>query len=409
MIQAPIPVNEEERLREVLRYQLLDTPPEQEYDDIAKLASQICQTPMSTVSLIDHYRQWHKAEMGLGSTETERALSFCGHTIAQSGILEVPDATKDERFHDNPYVASNPNVRFYAGIPLVSPRGYNIGSLCVIDTRPRHLSAEQKFALEVLATQVIKLLELRVKNQEAENKNVIIENQNQHLEEMNTIQNKIISIVSHDIRGPVASLKNIIALRKDGDISNEEVMEFMDTVNAQLDNTLYMLTNLVEWGAILRKQTHVELKPVNLHELVVSEMNVQALSISMKHNSLDNKVPENCVVVSDENMLRFMMRNLVGNANKFTENGSITITAKPGSGKYTISITDTGIGMSEEIRANLFNPARRSSRKGTRMENGSGLGLILTMEIAHKLGTELHVDSAPGKGASVYFTVPAHQ
>lgn len=409
MIQAPIPVNEEERLQEVLRYHLLDTPREQEYNDIAKLASQICQTPMSTVSLIDHYRQWHKAEIGFGASETERALSFCGHTIAQSGILEVPDATKDERFHDNPYVKSNPNVRFYAGIPLVSPSGFNIGSLCVIDTQPRHLTEDQKFALEVLAKQVIKLFELRVKNQEAENKNIIIESQNQHLEEMNTIQNKIISIVSHDIRGPVASLKNIITLRKDDDISNDEVMEFMDTVNGQLDNTLYMLTNLVEWGALLRRKNDVELKQVDLHGLVTSEMNVQALSFSMKHNTLDNKVPERCLVQSDENMLRFMLRNLVGNANKFTENGRITVAAEPESGKYRISVSDTGIGMPEEILANLFNPAKRSSRKGTRMEDGSGLGLILTTEIAHTLGTELNVDSEPGKGTRIHFLVPAHQ
>jgi signal transduction histidine kinase len=409
MIQAPIPANEEERLQDVLRYHLLDTPPEQEYNDIARLASQICQTPMSTVSLIDHYRQWHKAEVGLGATEAERALSFCGHTIAQSGVLEVQDATKDDRFHDNPFVTNDPNVRFYAGIPLVSPRGYNIGSLCVIDTKPRQLSAEQRFALEVLAKQVIKMFELRVKNKETETKNVIIEDQNQHLEEMNAIQNKIISIVSHDIRGPVASLKNIIALRKDDDISNEEVMEFMDTVNGQLDNTLYMLTNLVEWGALLRIKNDVELKPFNLHMLVVSEMHVQALSFSMKHNTLDNKVPEDCMVESDENMLRFMLRNLVSNANKFTENGRITVTAEHEAGKYRISVTDTGIGMSEEIRANLFNPARRSSRKGTRMEDGSGLGLILTMEIAHTLGTELNVDSGPGKGTCIHFLVPAHQ
>jgi signal transduction histidine kinase len=409
MIQAPIPDNEDERLQEVQRYHLLDTPPEQEYDDIAKLASQICQTPMSTVSLIDQYRQWHKAEVGLGANEAERALSFCGHTIAQSGVLEVQDASRDDRFHDNPFVTDDPNVRFYAGIPLVSPRGYNIGSLCVIDTKPRQLNAEQKFALEVLANQVIKMFELRMKNKETETKNAIIENQNLHLEEMNAIQNKIISIVSHDIRGPVASLKNVITLRKDDDISNEQVMEFMDTVDGQLDNTLYMLTNLVEWGALLRIKNHIELRPFDLHALVVSEMNIQALSFSMKHNTLDNKVPNHCMVHSDENMLRFMLRNLVGNANKFTENGRIKVAAEREADQYRISVSDTGIGMSEEIRTNLFKPARRSSRKGTKMEDGSGLGLILTMEIAHTLGTELSVDSAPGKGTSIKFLVPAYQ
>jgi signal transduction histidine kinase len=408
MILAPEPFNENERIKEVYRYDVLNTQAEEDYDQIVKLASEICQVPISTITLIDTHRQWHKAKTGVNSPEGERDISFCAYTILGDGMMQVPDAAKDERFHDNPLVVSDPNIRFYAGIPLVSSRGFNIGSLCVIDTVPRNLTDEQSFALQVLAKQVIKLFELRLRNREIEARNAIIESQKEHLAELSAIQNKIISIVAHDIRGPVASLKNIIELRKEDVISNHDIMEFMSTVDRQLDSTLYMLTNLVEWGAILLKRSEVNLKPVNLFDLLSGEMKVLEIAISSKANRIENKVPQDCVINTDENMLRFILRNLVGNANKFTDDGKIVVSVQQDADHVTISVADTGIGMSDEIRAGLFDASKRHSRRGTRQETGSGLGLILTREFAHALGITVTVNSEPGKGTEILLQVPTN-
>ena len=162
MTPAPIPSNETQRLAALHRYRILDTEAQTEYDDIARLAAQICGTPISLVSLVDSQRQWFKSRVGLEVLETPREVSFCGHAIHGSEVFEISNTLEDERFADNPLVTEDTHIRFYAGTPLMTPQGDAIGTLCVLDRVPHQLTSAQKTALTTLGRQVVRLMELRL-------------------------------------------------------------------------------------------------------------------------------------------------------------------------------------------------------------------------------------------------------
>ena len=156
------PDNEEARLAALALYKILDTDEEQIYDDLTKLAAYIAQTPIALISIVDRKRTWFKSRIGMSGTENQREQSFCGHAILQPREpFVIPDATQDERFSSNPLVTGSPGIRFYFGAALVTSDNYALGSLCVIDTNPRELTAQQIELLTALARQVTMALDIR--------------------------------------------------------------------------------------------------------------------------------------------------------------------------------------------------------------------------------------------------------
>jgi signal transduction histidine kinase len=203
MLAPEVHPREEERLDALLKYTILDSLPEHEYDNLTRIASLICGTPIALISLIDDQRQWFKSKMGLCVPETHRDISFCGHAIHQEEIMVVRDARKDIRFHDNPLTKQEPNVVFYAGAPIRTPDGLPLGTLCVIDNKPRDLSDSQKKALQDLAKQVMILMEFRRVIR-------VLFEQNIHILKLNEQLNEFAHSFAHELKTPVRNIQTML-------------------------------------------------------------------------------------------------------------------------------------------------------------------------------------------------------
>ncbi|MFN4280893.1 GAF domain-containing protein [Thermosynechococcus sp.] len=219
MPAAPLPANEPERQRALEQYRVLDTPPELIFDEITSLAAAICETPIALISLIDRQRQWFKSKVGIEICETPRSIAFCAHVILQSELVVVPDARLDPRFADNPVVTGPPYIRFYAGMPLITPDGYGLGTLCVVDYQPRELNAVQQQTLRTLARQVISELEMRRHLE-------VAHQQLTYIRQMSSLQKAILNSSNHAI----------IATRTDGIITlmNRSAEEWLGYTAAEL-------------------------------------------------------------------------------------------------------------------------------------------------------------------------------
>lgn len=397
---------EQKRLEALYKYEILDTPEEKDFDRLSQLASLVCETPISLITLIDFDRQWFKSKLGIDMDETPRNVAFCNYAIKEDKIMIVNDATTDERFRENPFVTSAPEIRFYAGMPLITPEGYRLGTLCVIDDKPRELTEFQKFTVETLAKEVITQLELRLKMKQLSIASNELKQNNISLSRINDANGKLLSIIAHDLRSPISSISSLIDMYQNADLSNDEMKELTLEMKTEVVNTSHLLDNLLQW-AVSQFKDEVQ-KPVRINLLNLSKEagSIWAERIRSKSNKLVYKIDESLTIVSDENYLKFIIRNLINNANKFTSKGIITVSAKQSDSEIYISVSDTGVGMTEDQISRLFNWEQRTSLPGTDGEKGTGLGLQVCYEFAKKLNGEIHVKSIVGEGTEFEIVLP---
>lgn len=391
MIAAKIPIDETQRLNELYRYEILDTPPEKEFDKLALLASQICRTPMSTISFIDSKRQWAKSVIGLKKIPEDRNSAFCSHTILKNNLLIVKNALRDTRFHDNPLVKQKPKIRFYAGMPLVTPKGYKLGALCVIDTIPRKLTQKESFALKVLSEQIVNLMELRI--------------QNKHIVHTTKMQQQIISVMSHDIRSPLSSIKTFLDLKAGNQaFTKEEQANVFSVLSANVSRTLQLLDNLVEWGKAELEYTKRS-ETLKLREAVQECADQAELNSILKQNKIINEVAPDVLLTADKEALQFILRNLISNANKFTDNGTIRISFFTKKDRCYLNVKDSGVGLEIDKIAMILQQTGMFHTSGTQNEKGNGLGLSLIQSYLNKTGNDLEIKSIVNNGTAVCFSI----
>lgn len=246
MIIAALPADEEMRLQDLHSYNILDTAFEADFDELVELAGQVCNSPISLITLLDKDRQWFKAKKGMEDDSTSRDVAFCSHAILQDNVFVVEDATRDERFSGNPFVTEENGIRFYAGAPVVSPTGYKMGTICIIDRQPRTLSAEEDRALQLISRQVTKLIELKKKNmiirQRAEEIiNLKTKTINNVMREQEDDKRQIAFTLHEDLAQRLASCMIFLDIAQQDE---EKRSDMIGTAKKELKNVLVEMRNL---------------------------------------------------------------------------------------------------------------------------------------------------------------------
>ncbi len=393
MQSAPFHPQEAQRLSRLLSYDVLDSEAEQAFDELTELASAICQTPISLISLVDQERQWFKSRVGLDAQETHRDLAFCAHAILQAGVFEVPNALEDPRFHDNPLVTNDPSIRFYAGAPLVSPQGDAIGTLCVIDREARELTASQRQALQTLAKQVISQLELRV--------------QNRRLQRLNQQRDKLYALLAHDLRSPFNGIMGLSRILSQNiqRLTPEKIADAARGILTSSVQVYQMLDELLQWSQFSLGSLQVKPARQKLWPLVEESLTLVRSAAEVKQVEIDNQVPHDLEALQDATISKMVLRNLLANAIKFAPPGSrVTLACEQQGPETWVSVQDQGPGVPPALAERLFHNSV-SSQTGSAGEMGLGMGLMLCHQFQTLQNGRLWLDS-DSPGARFVFSLP---
>lgn len=400
MIAPQIPTNEKARLNALMTYKILDTVPEKEFDDITKLAAEICQTPISIISLIDENCQWFKSKIGLDNIEeTNRVDSFCAQTINEpEGPFVVENASNDERFFDNPFVIGAPFVSAYFGVPLIDSNGFALGSLCVIDKQPRTLNDYQKKSLKKLANQVAKLLELRKNNDH------LIENHNTLLSRYKDLE-QFSSVVSHDIKAPLNNIMEIVKIFKEDysdkiDKSGNQMLDYIFQSSEELKKLVDDILNYYKFDNLNTSQK----EEINLR--VFSKYIIGLLNINHDFKFI---LPKKDVVFESNTIaLGQILYNLINNSIKYNNKvkGVISIGYSQTKTQHIISVSDNGRGIDAENFDKIFEAFQTLDTIDRFATKGTGLGLATVKKMTEKLDGTIEVDSVKNERTTFKIMLP---
>ncbi|GCD91805.1 GAF domain-containing sensor histidine kinase [Nocardioides sp. LS1] len=393
-----------ERVAEIGNYRVLLRPPRSDLQALVEVAAQVAQVPMATINLVTDTEQHQIATHGFDASVCSREDSMCNLVLHAGHPVIVPDASRDDRFKDNPFVTGViGHVRFYATHQLVTPQDVVIGTLCVFDTQPRTLSDDQEHALVTLADRVVDLLELELRTREL---SATVEQLSQAQAELRRSNEQLAAFagqVSHDLRNPLTAVS--MSLRMIGDTVEEqptddgEIGWLVTRAIGGADRMQNLIDDLLSFARLGGELNRVEVDLSRVADDVLDD-----LSTALEGATLD--VADLPTVTGDPVQLRAVLQNLVANAAKFTRPGAkaeITVCAGRRDDVWRIEVSDRGLGIAPEDRERVFQPLARVDED----VDGSGIGLTTCRRIIEAHGGTIGLAESPWGGTTAWFELPA--
>lgn len=405
MMLAPLPANEPERLNELYQLKVLDTDDDPLFEKFVHLAAAIMDTPIALVSLVDFNRQWFKAKIGTAVCETPRDISFCGHAIMSSKPLIVENALLDDRFKDNPMVVGYPKIRFYAGIPLVTKRGYRVGTLCVIDTESRSPTALQLNQLKILSSVVSDALTMQRDFKEAELK----------LEETQTLSQSnslFLANCRHEMRTPLHQIIGLLdLLEEDGTprLDEHKRRHYLSVIQQNTQNLYRVVDGIVHLGhAITGADLHIE--SVIINDAFDRVMRTYMSVATPKHQKLIfHRSKINVRAFIDKKGLQNIADALIANAIQYgREESTITITVSvdPKESRCLLAVRDNGPGLEEDVLARVHDPYGKTPNFTLQKNDSGGFSLMIVKQLANSMKCDFEIHNVAEGGTLAILKMP---
>ena len=407
--------SENVRLQALYEYEILDTVPEQDFDDLTAIAQQITGYPISAISLMETSRQWFKSIIGLEVTETPRDVSFCQFAMQQDDVFIVPDATMDPRFATNDLVVNFPQIRFYAGAPLITPSGHRLGALCVIGTQPGKITISQQEALQALARQVVGQLELRKQLATVRKQTELLNDRLVELEEAKKLaeaataaKSEFVANMSHEVRTPLNGILGIAAILEESNLDSEQ-LSLIQTLQTSAKSLVRVIGDVLDFSKAESGILVLENRDFKLSTLVSDAGCLFRPTALLKGIDLSTcmKLGSDLEYSGDSDRLGQVLWNLLSNAVKFTDEGYVKLSVQTypqeTNHRIEIKVTDTGIGISSDAIDTIFEQFFQANEGTSRLFGGTGLGLTISRRIVELMGGTLSASSQKGVGTT--FTV----
>ncbi len=403
---VPIPFNERDRLAALQSCKILDTPVEPAFDRLTALAGSVFNVPISLVSLVDKDRQWFKSAFGLEVKQTERSSSFCAHAIVDDPVMVVADTREDPRFSENPLVTGEPYIRFYAGAPLTTYGGFRLGTLCIIDTKPRPegLSKRELKVLRDLAGVAMHEIEAgRQASQEFTN----LRKQLQHAD---AAKQRFLHMMSHELRTPLNAIIGFseVLEQRSASAGLTDDRDYAAHIGDAGRHLLNLLNGVLEWSRVGRGEIRIDERDVALSEPIDTVLAMlpeckDRLTLDPRLGSLRLKC--------DPRFVAQVLANIVENALKYCdENTPIDLSVEWSEGEpFLIRVADQGPGIPEQRLQDALNVFEQLGDQFSRQDDGLGLGLAISRKLMELHGGELKLQTSLGSGTTVEMIFPAYR